>query len=62
GAQAKIVAPRLGSIKSAKGKEAKPDFSLLSAASVFDAVHFPGGDKAADLDMATVLHFLNEAY
>jgi catalase len=50
GAQAKIVAPRLGSIKSAKGKETKPDFSLLSAASVlFDAVYVPGGEPSVGI-------------
>ena len=42
GAQAKFVAPRLGVLKSAKGAEAKVDFSLLTASSVmFDAVYVP---------------------
>ena len=47
GAQAKLVAPRLGVLKSAKGAEVKVDFSLLTASSVlFDAVYVPGGEKS----------------
>ncbi|MGI8565869.1 MAG: catalase [Pyrinomonadaceae bacterium] len=65
GAQAKIVAPRLGNLTSAKGKEVKIDFSLLTASSVlFDAVYVPGGEKsvAALKGEADALHFINEAY
>ena len=47
GAMAQIVAPRLGSIKGAKGTEVKVDHSLLTAASVlFDAVYLPGGEPS----------------
>ena len=65
GAQAKIVAPRLGHLTSAKGKEVKIDFSLLITSSVlFDAVYIPGGEKsvAALKGEADALHFVNEAY
>ena len=44
GAQAKIIAPHLGTLKGAKGTEIPVDFSLLTAASVlFDALYIPGG-------------------
>jgi catalase len=65
GAQAKIVAPRLGFLTSAKGKKVKIDFSLLTTSSVmFDAVYIPGGEKsvAALRGEADALHFVNEAY
>ena len=65
GAQAKIVAPRLGFLKGASGEEVKIDFSFLTASSVlFDAVYVPGGEKsvaALKLD-AEAIHFVNEAY
>jgi catalase len=48
GAQVKVVAPRLGFLKSAKGAQVKIDFSLLTAGSVlFDAVFVPGGENSA---------------
>ena len=65
GAQIKIVAPRLGSLRGAKGEEVKIDFSFLTASSVlFDAVYVPGGDKsgAALKGESDALHFINEAY
>ncbi len=65
GAQAKIVAPRLGTLKGAKGEEVKIDFSFLTAASVlFDAVYVPGGEKSvASLKLEPdAVHFVNEAY
>ncbi|MEO5702353.1 MAG: catalase, partial [Gammaproteobacteria bacterium] len=65
GAQAKIVAPRLGFLKGANGAEVKIDFSLLTTSSVmFDAVYVPGGAKsiAALKAEADALHFVNEAY
>ena len=47
GAQAKLVAPRLGVLKSANNSEVKVDFSLLTASSVmFDAVYVPGSEKS----------------
>ena len=65
GAQAKIVAPRLGTLKGAKGEEVKIDFSFLTAASVlFDAVYVPGGERSvAALRLEPdAVHFVNEAY
>ncbi|HEY9430540.1 MAG TPA: catalase HPII [Blastocatellia bacterium] len=65
GAQAKIVAPRLGALAGANGKELKIDFSLLTTSSVlFDAVYVPGGAKsvAALLREGDAVHFVNEAY
>ncbi len=65
GAMLKTVAPKLGAIKSANGKEIEADFSFLTAASVlFDAVYVPGG--AASIEMlggeADAYHFVNEAF
>jgi catalase len=65
GAQAKVVAPRLGSLKSANGAEVNIDFSLLTAGSVlFDAVYVPGGERSVETlkGEAKALHFINEAY
>jgi catalase len=65
GAQAKIIAPRLGSLKSAQGAEVTVDFSFLTAGSVlFDAVYVPGGEKSVETlkGEAKALHFINEAY
>jgi catalase len=65
GAMAKIVAPRLGYLKGAKGAEVKIDYSFLTTASVlFDAVYVPGGEQsvAALLKEADAVHFVNEAY
>lgn len=65
GAQVKIVAPRLGFLRGAKGEEVKIDFSFLTCASVlFDAVYVPGGEKSAAAlkGESDALHFVNEAY
>lgn len=69
GAVVKIVAPRLGSLKTAGGAgantELKIDFSFLTTSSVlFDAVYVPGGAKsvAALKGEADAIHFINEAY
>jgi catalase len=65
GAQAKVVAPRLGALKSASGAEINIDFSLLTAGSVlFDAVYVPGGERSVEAlkAEANALHFINEAY
>ncbi len=65
GGQAKVVAPRLGFLTSAKGAEVKIDFSLLTASSVmFDAVYIPGGEKSVEAlkSEASALHFVKEAY
>lgn len=65
GAQTIIIAPHLGIIASAKGKQINVDQSLLTAASVlFDAVYVPGGQKsvAALQKEPNAIHFINEAY
>ena len=65
GAQAKLVAPRLGVLKSAKNSEVKVDFSLLTASSVmFDAVYVPGSEKSVKAlqKHGEALEFLQEAY
>jgi catalase len=65
GAQTKIIAPHLGNIVTAKGKQINVDQSLLTAASVlFDAVYVPGGQKsvAALQKEPNAIHFINEAY
>ena len=65
GAQGKIVAPRLGFLKGAGGKEFSIEFSLLTASSVlFDAVYVPGGDKSALalLSERDALEFVTDAY
>ena len=65
GGQAKIIGPRLGSLKGAKGTELPVDFSFLTAGSVlFDAVYVPGGEQsvASLMKIGKALHFLTEAY
>jgi catalase len=65
GAQAKIVAPRLGYLRTKDGNDVKIHFSLLTASSVlFDAVYVPGGEKSiASLKTApAALEFVSEAY
>jgi catalase len=65
GAQAKIIASRLGSLKTAKGGTAKIDFSLLTAGSVlFDAVYVPGGKSSVEALKADAraIHFVDEAF
>lgn len=65
GAQMKIVAPRLGSLKTAKGAAVKIDFSLLGAGSVlFDAVYVPGGKRSVETlkGDARAIHFADEAF
>jgi catalase len=65
GAQAKVVAPRLGSLKGQKGAAVNIDFSLLTAGSVlFDAVYIPGGEESVEIlkGDAKALLFVKEAY
>jgi catalase len=65
GAQVKLVAPRLGVLKSAKNSEVKVDFSLLTASSVmFDAVYIPGGERSVKAlqKHGEALEFLQEAF
>jgi catalase len=65
GAQAKVVAPRLGSLEGQKGAAVNIDFSLLTAGSVlFDAVYIPGGEESVEIlkGDAKALLFVKEAY
>jgi catalase len=65
GAQTKIIAPHLGNIVAANGKQIKVDLSLLTAASVlFDAVYIPGGQKSsiALQKEPNAIQFINEAF
>jgi len=65
GAQTKIIAPHLGFIETANGKQIKVDQSFLIAASVlFDAVYVPDGAKSNSLllNEPDAIHFINEAY
>ena len=61
----KLVAPKLGIIKGAKGGALKADQTFLTTASVlFDAVYVPGGAKsiAALLQEQEPVDFVNEAF
>lgn len=65
GAMVKIIAPKLGKIQGANGKEVKVDKSFLTAASVlFDAVYIPSGQKSVNALIAEpdAIHFINQAY
>ena len=65
GAAMKLIAPRLGDIKSSEGKVIKVDHSLPTVGSVlFDAVFVPGGQHSVEAlcaDAHAVL-FVKEAY
>jgi len=65
GATLKLIAPRLGAIKSSDGAPIVPDHSLPTVSSVlFDAVFVPGGKASAEAlcaDANAVL-FVKEAY
>jgi catalase len=65
GAEAKIIAPRLGTLKSSSGKSVPVDFSFLTASSVlFDGVYVPGGKGSIDAlkQERDALEFAGEAY
>jgi len=65
GATPKVVAPRGGTLTTARGAKIPVDFSLLTVGSVlFDAVFIPGGvDSAKALaDEAMAVLFVREAY
>ena len=65
GGEAKVVAPRLGLLKGAKGAQVHIDFSFLTAGSVlFDAVYLPGGEASVEIlrGDAKALLFIKEAY
>jgi catalase len=64
GAAVRLIAPRLGAVKTSEGT-ITPDESFLTAASVlFDAVFVPAGKKSVQAlqGEADAVHFLNEAY
>jgi len=65
GAQTKLISPRGGIIRNAKGTDVKVDMSFLTAASVlFDAVYIPAGKESiiALKEEPDAIHFINEAY
>jgi catalase len=65
GAQAKVIGPRLGSLKTAGGALLTVDASLMTVASVlFDAVYVPDGERsiAALKGDPDAIRFVNEAY
>lgn len=65
GAQAKVVAQRLGMLTSAKGSQVHIDYSFLTSSSVlFDAIYIPGGDGSAQAlqKEADAIEFVQEAY
>jgi len=65
GAMVKLIAPKLGTVKSQNGSALTVDESFLQAASVvYDAVFIPGGKKSCNrlTAEADAIHFVNEAY
>ena len=65
GANAKIIAPRLGYLTTKKGNQVKIHFSLLTASSVlFDAVYVVGGKSSTDAfkNHPAALELVYEAY
>ncbi|MEO7394198.1 MAG: catalase, partial [Chitinophagaceae bacterium] len=65
GATVKLVGPKSGKIKTAKGAAIPVDGSLLTEASVcYDAVFIPAGKKHGDMlaQEPDAIHFVNEAY
>ncbi len=65
GATVKLIAPKMGTIKSDKGTVIKIDESFLIATSVvYDAVYIPGGEKSIEVLMkdADAVHFISQAY
>ena len=65
GATAKVVAPRLGMVKTAEGKERPADFSFLTTnPALFDAVFVPGGaaSVAALSEMDEAIQFVKMAF
>jgi catalase len=65
GAQVRIIAPHLGTVKGDDGSATPVDHSLRTVASVlFDAVYIAGGQAAAEVLAANAdaLHFVDEAY
>ncbi|MES2512913.1 MAG: catalase [Bacteroidota bacterium] len=65
GATVKLIAPKMGTIKSDKGNNIPVDESFLIASSVvYDAIYIPGGEKSIDalIKEADAVHFISQAY
>ena len=64
GATVKLIAPKLGAVKTAKGEKLTVGGSFLTDASVcFDAVFIPGGKHINALAKEPdAIHFINEAF
>ena len=65
GAQTKIIAPKLGTLKAADGTTVKADQAFFGTASVlFDAVFIPGGAMSVNAlkNEPEAILFINEAY
>jgi catalase len=65
GAQAKVIAPRMGQISGDKGTPVTVDKTLFNSSSVmFDAVYIPGGQKSINalLQEPDAIQFINQAY
>ena len=65
GAHPKILAPRLGDVRGAKGRPLPVDFAIVTMPSVvFDAVFVPGGDESVETlsALGDAVHFIREAY
>jgi catalase len=65
GATVKLIAPKMGTIKSDNGNDIPVDESFLIASSVvYDAVYIPGGEKSigALTKEADAIHFISQAY
>lgn len=65
GAHVDVIAPLLGTIRTAEGDAVEVSHSLLTAASImYDAVFVPGGRGSVEAleSRGDVIHFLNEAF
>ena len=65
GAKIKFIAPTLGAVTTADGKQLQPDETLFNTASVlFDAVYIPGGEGSVKALMTDpdAIHFVNEQF
>ncbi len=65
GATVKLIAPKLGAVKTANQKSLSVDGSFLTEASVlYDAVFIPSGDEQLKnlIKKPDSIHFINEAY
>ena len=65
GAMAKLIAPRLGTLRTDDGSERKIDYSFLTTSSaLFDAVFVPGGEAsvATLMKMDSAIEFVRKAF